>query len=62
LTIAGGVVTLTAQSAVDYDGTGSFTGGTLIVNGETLTDLPEGGMMGGPGGNMGGGPGGNGNP
>lgn len=62
LTIAGGVVTLTAQSAVDYDGTGSFTGGTLIVNGETLTDLPEGGMMGGPGGNMGGGHGGNGNP
>lgn len=62
LTIAGGVVTLTAQSAVDYDGTGSFTGGTLIVNDETLTDLPEGGMMGGPGGNMGGGPGGNGNP
>lgn len=62
LTIAGGMVTLTAQSAVDYDGTGSFTGGTLIVNGETLTDLPEGGMMGGPGGNMGGGPGGNGNP
>lgn len=62
LTIAGGMVTLTAQSAVDYDGTGSFTGGTLIVNGETLTDLPEGGMMGGPGGNMGDGPGGNGNP
>lgn len=62
LTIASGVVTLTAQSSVDYDGTGSFTGGTLIVNDETLTDLPEGGMMGGPGGNMGGGPGGNGNP
>lgn len=62
LTIAGGVVTLTAQSAVDYDGTGSFTGGTLIVNDETLTDLPEGGMMGGSGGNMGGGPGGNRNP
>ncbi|MGX7195638.1 carbohydrate-binding domain-containing protein [Enterococcus olivae] len=53
LTIAGGVVTLTAQSAVDYDGTGSFTGGTLIVNGETLSELPS--SMMGPGGSMGGG-------
>lgn len=50
LTIAGGTVTLTAQSAVDFDGTGSLTGGTLIVNGETLTELPQ--QMGGPGGGM----------
>ncbi len=40
LVITGGMITITAPySAIDYDGTGSFTGGTLIVNGEEVTDL-----------------------
>ena len=57
LTIAGGVVSLTGQvSTADYDGTGTFSGGTLIINGETVSELPVDQM--GPGGGMGGMPGG----
>lgn len=47
--INGGSINLTAPtSSVDFDGTGAFNGGTLVVNGETLTELPRG-MMGGRG-------------
>ncbi len=58
LTISGGTLNISAASAFDYDGTGTYTGGTLIVNGEQVTELtqsmmgPGGGL--GPGGNMGG--------
>lgn len=56
LIINGGTITITAQSPFDYDGTGQLNGGTVIVNGQTVTQLTNqfgGGMMGG--GMMGGG-------
>ena len=49
--ISGGTVDITASSPFDYDGTGSLTGGTLIVNGQETTQLTNqmmgGGRMGG---------------
>ncbi len=48
LIISGGTLNITAQSAFDYDGTGTYTGGTLIVNGEETTELTQS-MMGDPG-------------
>ena len=54
LSINGGTVDITASSAVDYDAQGELTGGTLIVNGQTLTGLPNQMMGGGMGGRMGG--------
>ena len=62
LTITGGTINITAQSPFDYDGTGTFSGGTVIVNGQEVTQLSNqmmgGGMMGGGPGGMGGGFGG----
>ena len=49
LTITGGNIQLVGRSAVDFDGIGSFTGGTLIINGQEVSELPNQ-MMGGPGG------------
>ena len=52
LIITGGVVNVTAQSPFDYDGSCTYTGGTLIVNGQetdTVTNQMMGGGMGGPG-------------
>jgi len=54
LYINGGVISITAQSAVDYDGEARKTGGTLIVNGQETDSIPNQ-MMGGHGG-MGGDP------
>ena len=53
LIITGGTVNVTANSAFDYDGTASFTGGTVIINGQQVDTLPNQ-MMGGRGGMMGG--------
>lgn len=59
LIITGGTVNVTAASAFDYDGTASFTGGTVIINGQQVDTLPNqmmggrGGMVGGRGGMMG---------
>ncbi|MDT3390581.1 MAG: carbohydrate-binding domain-containing protein [bacterium] len=55
LYITGGTIDVTCNSPFDYDGTGSYTGGTLIVNGvqtNTLTNQMMGGQggMGGRGG------------
>ena len=62
LTINGGYINITAQSAFDYDLTGTLNGGTVIVNGTQVTTL-ENSMMGGPGEQPGqGGPGGFGGP
>ena len=62
LTITGGNINITAQSPFDYDGTGTLSGGTVIVNGQEITQLTNqmmgGGMMGGGPGGMGGGFGG----
>lgn len=52
LYINGGTINITGQSPLDYDGKASYTGGTLIVNGEQTNEITNqfmgGGMM--PGG------------
>ena len=54
LIITGGVIDVTGQSTFDYDGTCTFTGGTVIVNGTQTDTIPNqmmgGGGMGGRGG------------
>ncbi len=59
----GGTVSVTGNSAFDYDGTAQYNGGTIIANGQQLSSFPNQ-MMGGRGGwgsgNMGGGRGGHG--
>lgn len=61
--INGGTINVTAQmSSFDYDITAEFNGGTIIVNGEEVSEIPQsmmgGGMHGNMGGNMEGGRGG----
>ncbi len=62
--INGGTIDVTANSAFDWDKEAQLNGGTVIVNGEEVTELTSqmmGGGMGGPGGQNGqmqGGPGG----
>ena len=48
LYINGGTVDITAQFAFDFDGVGQMNGGTVTVNGETVTQLVNS-MMGGGG-------------
>lgn len=55
IVVNGGTLDLTAQSPFDYDTTGTYNGGTIIVNGETVNTITNQ-MMGGMGG-MGGMPG-----
>ena len=50
--ISGGTVDITGSSTVDYDGSARLTGGTLTVNGQQVTSIPNQ-MMGGMG-NLGG--------
>lgn len=55
LTINGGTLNITCNSPFDYDGTATYNGGTIIVNGEETTEITnqfENGMEG-----FGGGPG-----
>lgn len=61
LIISGGTIDITANSPFDYDGTASYTGGTLIVNGTETTEITNqmmGGMQGMPQDMQGGMPGG----
>lgn len=52
--VNGGTINITAPtSSFDYDQTAEFNGGTLIINGQEVTEIPQS-MMGGQG-NMGGG-------
>jgi len=46
--INGGTIDITAQSPFDYDGEAKYTGGTIIVNGETTNSITNQ-MMGGQG-------------
>ena len=48
INISGGHIELSGQSTVDYDGSATFTGGTLIINGTEVNTLPNQ-MMGGQG-------------
>ncbi|MDO5119510.1 MAG: carbohydrate-binding domain-containing protein, partial [Coriobacteriales bacterium] len=52
LYISGGTVSISAQSAFDFDGVGELTGGTVYVNGEQVSTITNS-MMGGMGGPMG---------
>ncbi|MBR4361229.1 MAG: carbohydrate-binding domain-containing protein [Ruminococcus sp.] len=46
--INGGTISITAQmSSFDYDRTAEFNGGTLIINGEEVSEIPQSMMMGG---------------
>ena len=45
---------MTGNSAFDYDGSATYTGGTIIINGQQVDSIPNQ-MMGGRGGMMGGG-------
>ena len=49
LIITGGLIQITAQSAFDFDGTVTFTGGTVYVNGKQVTQITNS-MMNGMGG------------
>ena len=48
--VSGGTVDISAQFAFDYVTTASHTGGTITVNGETVSEITESMMMGGFGG------------
>lgn len=48
LTVNGGTIDITGQSAFDYDGKATYNGGTIIVNGETVNTITNQ-MMGGMG-------------
>ncbi len=48
LYVNGGTLDITANSPFDYDGTGRYTGGTIIVNGQTVNSITNQ-MMGGAG-------------
>ena len=54
LVITGGNIDITAQFAFDYDSGVTFTGGTVTVNGEEVTEITESMMMGGGFGGRGG--------
>lgn len=58
--VTGGTINLTAQSGFDFDGTATYTGGDITINGEKQTEIVNS-MPGGGGGPQGGGgfPGGN---
>lgn len=43
LTITGGSIDVTGSSKFDIDGTVTFTGGTVIINGEQVDTIPTGG-------------------
>ena len=49
--VSGGTVDVTSTvSSFDYDGTATYTGGTIIINGQTVNSIPQSMMPGGPGG------------
>jgi len=52
LVITGGTVNISAQSPFDYDYGATFTGGTVYVNGQQITEITA--SMMGPGGGIGG--------
>ena len=71
--VSGGTISVTyptqgPSESFDYDGTATYTGGTIIINGSQVDSIPQASMMGGGmggfggnmGGNMGGGRGGRG--
>ena len=39
LIISGGTINITATGAFDYDGTATYTGGTIIINGTRVDKI-----------------------
>ena len=57
LFVNGGIIRVTGSSTFDYDGTAQYNGGTIIVNGQQISSIPNqmmGGGFGGNGGSFGG--------
>ena len=52
--VNGGYINVSCNSSFDYDGEAKYTGGTIIVNGEQVDDIPEPVMPGGGKGGKGG--------
>ena len=50
ITVNGGYINVSCNSAFDYDGNATYNGGTLIINGEQADSIPEPQMQGGKGG------------
>ena len=44
--VTGGTISITASGSFDYDGSATYTGGTIIVNGQTVNSITNS-MMGG---------------
>ena len=60
ITVNGGTIKMTGQSGFDFDGTATYIGGDIYINGEKQTEIVN--SMPGGGGAPGGGPQGNGGP
>ena len=60
ITVNGGTIKMTGQTGFDFDGTATYTGGDIYLNGEKQTEIVN--SMPGGGGAPGGGPQGNGSP
>ena len=60
ITVNGGTIKMTGQTGFDFDGTATYTGGDIYLNGEKQTEIVS--SMPGGGGAPGGGPQGNGGP
>ena len=48
--VNGGIIRVTGNSTFDYDGTAQYNGGTIIVNGQQVSSIPNSMMGGGHGG------------
>ena len=48
--VNGGIIRVTGNSTFDYDGTAQYNGGTIIVNGQQVSSIPNQMMGGGQGG------------
>ena len=53
--VNGGTISVTGNSAFDYDGTAQYSGGTIVINGSVVNTIPNQMMGGGMGGGMHGG-------
>lgn len=50
IVVNGGIIRVTGNSTFDYDGTAQYNGGTIIVNGQQVSSIPDSMIGGGRGG------------
>ncbi len=55
IVVNGGTISVTGNSAFDYDGVAQYSGGTIVINGSVVNTIPNQMMGGGMGGGMHGG-------